>query len=106
MVYIYCIFVQVVLIKIIVDINECNVNNGGCEHSCTNTVGSYTCSCNTGYQLNLGHCSGNLLYCSRKLLCIINMQILMSAIVIKVGVDILVSILLVVITVSVILAIV
>ena len=94
-------------IIIIVDINECNVNNGGCEHSCTNTVGSYTCSCNTGYQLSLGqHCSGNLLHCSRKLLCIINMQILMSAIVIKVGVDILVSILLVVITVSVILAIV
>ena len=47
---------------IIVDVNECNVNNGGCEHSCTNTDGSYTCSCNTGYQLSLGHCSGNLLY--------------------------------------------
>ena len=94
-----------VLIKIIVDINECNVNNGGCEHTCTNTVGSYNCSCNTGYQLSLGqHCSGNLIENYYALLII--MQIIMSAIVIKVGVDILVSILLVVITVSVILAIV
>ena len=95
-----------VLIKIIVDINECNVNNGGCEHTCTNTVGSYNCSCNTGYQLNLGHCSGNLLYVVENYYALLIMQIIMSAIVIKVGVDILVSILLVVITVSVILAIV
>ena len=59
---IYILYICPGCIKIIVDINECNVNNGGCEHSCTNTVGSYTCSCNTGYQLSLGHyCSGNLI---------------------------------------------
>ena len=31
------------------DVNECAVNNGGCEQICTNTIGSRTCSCGTGY---------------------------------------------------------
>ena len=34
------------------DINECNTNNGGCSHSCTNTEGSYYCSCDEGYVLD------------------------------------------------------
>ena len=33
------------------DVNECNSNNGNCAQVCTNTVGSYSCSCNTGYRL-------------------------------------------------------
>ena len=39
---------------------ECGTDNGGCEQNCVNTVGSYTCSCNTGYTLNSdGHnCDG------------------------------------------------
>ena len=47
-----------------VDINECNTNNGGCDTTCTNTVGSYECSCNTGYELNndLHHCDGKKMY--------------------------------------------
>ena len=44
------------------DINECEVNNGGCSHDCTNTLGSYSCSCAHGYVLvsrdDLGHCEG------------------------------------------------
>ena len=45
---------------VITDINECNQGNGGCEHTCNNTIGSYYCTCNTGYQLSKGkHCSGN-----------------------------------------------
>ena len=27
------------------DVNECLVNNGGCEETCTNTLGSFQCSC-------------------------------------------------------------
>ena len=34
------------------DINECKTNNGGCQHSCSNTVGSYSCTCNGGYELH------------------------------------------------------
>ena len=33
------------------DVNECQINNGGCEQVCTNTESSYECSCNSGYQL-------------------------------------------------------
>ena len=36
----------------ILDINECLTNNGGCQHTCTNSIGSYSCSCNTGYVLD------------------------------------------------------
>ena len=36
---------------IIPDINECITNNGGCEHNCTNTIGSYLCFCNIGFKL-------------------------------------------------------
>ena len=44
------------------DINECLSDNGGCHHNCHNSVGSYSCSCNNGYQLNSdGHtCEGRL----------------------------------------------
>ena len=31
--------------------NECNVNNGYCAQSCTNTIGSYSCSCLNGFLL-------------------------------------------------------
>ena len=37
---------------LLTDINECLVNNGGCGHNCRNTIGSYNCYCNTGYQLH------------------------------------------------------
>lgn len=33
------------------DIDECLVNNGGCDHFCRNTVGSFECSCQKGYKL-------------------------------------------------------
>ncbi|XP_050541159.1 sushi, von Willebrand factor type A, EGF and pentraxin domain-containing protein 1 [Daktulosphaira vitifoliae] len=34
-----------------VDINECAINNGGCQQKCINNPGSYACSCNIGYEL-------------------------------------------------------
>ncbi|XP_078585297.1 uncharacterized protein LOC144867284 isoform X2 [Branchiostoma floridae x Branchiostoma japonicum] len=34
------------------DIDECAAENGGCEQNCTNTIGNFSCSCQTGYKLN------------------------------------------------------
>lgn len=44
------------------DINECLIDNGGCVHDCTNTVGSYKCSCRAGFNLksNNRDCKGSL----------------------------------------------
>ena len=49
-----------VLISFIADIDECSLDNDGCEHNCINTVGSFFCSCNTGYALTLDgkNCTG------------------------------------------------
>ena len=33
------------------DIDECSEDSDGCAQNCVNTIGSYTCSCNTGYNL-------------------------------------------------------
>uniref|UniRef100_A0A8C8RBZ5 Growth arrest specific 6 n=1 Tax=Pelusios castaneus TaxID=367368 RepID=A0A8C8RBZ5_9SAUR len=33
------------------DINECNVQNGGCNQVCLNSLGSYRCTCYSGYTL-------------------------------------------------------
>jgi len=32
-------------------VDECATNNGGCAHICTNTDGSFVCSCRTGFTL-------------------------------------------------------
>ena len=48
----------------VLDINECETDNGGCEHICTNTQSSFYCSCQNGYEL-LHHlfCSGISITC-------------------------------------------
>ena len=46
------------------DVNECNANNGGCEHTCENVDGSFQCGCDTGYMLDADGltCDGKCLY--------------------------------------------
>ena len=51
-------------ITIIIDINECELSNGGCDQRCTNIPGSYRCTCIAGYNLNSGSriCEGTYIY--------------------------------------------
>ena len=34
-----------------IDVNECALENGGCEHTCVNRAGSYRCECDQGFTL-------------------------------------------------------
>ena len=45
------------------DIDECSSGVHNCAQNCTNTVGSYTCSCRSGYRLNNDglRCDGQML---------------------------------------------
>lgn len=46
-----------------IDIDECvRFNNGGCEHDCHNSNGSFSCTCRAGYTLKKDHlsCAGML----------------------------------------------
>ena len=53
--------VQSLLCYTHLDENECLTGDDFCAQNCSNTVGSYTCTCNTGYTLNSdGYtCNGN-----------------------------------------------
>jgi len=33
------------------DVDECEVRNGGCQQLCSNSAGSYACTCETGFVL-------------------------------------------------------
>ena len=48
---------------LVVDINECMSNNGGCEQICVNNIGSYSCDCHEGYDVDVDglNCSGMLI---------------------------------------------
>ncbi len=39
-------------IIISIDIDECITDNGGCNQTCINNNGSYTCLCHQGYEIN------------------------------------------------------
>ena len=44
---------------LISDINECELDNGGCDQTCMNINGSFECSCSSGYTLrNNAQCIG------------------------------------------------
>lgn len=34
------------------DKDECSKNNGGCQHECLNSLGSYECQCRSGFVLH------------------------------------------------------
>ena len=34
------------------DVDECASDTDNCQHNCHNNVGSYTCTCMSGYRLN------------------------------------------------------
>ena len=44
-------FIMTLTLSVLTDIDECATGNGGCYHNCENSVGSYSCSCRTGYTL-------------------------------------------------------
>ena len=48
----------------LLDVNECTKSSDGCEQICTNTVGSFECSCDSGFVLDDNHlsCNGKSLY--------------------------------------------
>ena len=48
-----------------IEIDECHRGTDLCEHNCTNTAGSYNCSCVVGYYLetNNHNCTGTTLEC-------------------------------------------
>ena len=48
------------------DINECMQSSSVCEQSCTNTIGSFVCGCNTGFELQSDGISCNGELCAGK----------------------------------------
>ena len=49
-----------IIFNSIIDVNECLTNNGGCNANalCTNTIGSRTCRCKTGFTGDGVNCQG------------------------------------------------
>lgn len=41
------------MMMVLADVDECKKNNGDCTQSCVNTKGSFTCTCNPGFQLGV-----------------------------------------------------
>ena len=56
------------------DINECNDIPSPCEDVCTNTIGSYACSCSSSgeYVTEDGRCSGDVIVIAMMVLLIIH----------------------------------
>ena len=48
--------------NLVVDVDECRENNGGCSHLCINTEGSFHCGCPSGLYLEDTNktCDGSL----------------------------------------------
>ncbi|KAK7898312.1 hypothetical protein WMY93_019165 [Mugilogobius chulae] len=51
------------------DVDECASRNGGCDHDCNNTMGSYRCSCHHGYTLSGRHLCNDVNECEDPSVC-------------------------------------
>ena len=53
--------VNIQTLMLLLDIDECLIDNGGCDQICNNTDGSFYCSCYSGFTLNYDGftCDGN-----------------------------------------------
>ena len=40
-----------IIFMVFIDIDECVLDQDICQHTCINTVGSYYCDCEKGYEL-------------------------------------------------------
>ena len=58
-----------VIMFLTLEINECHINNGGCEHICTNTLGSFQFSCRNGYRLSSNGQTCNYKNCHYIIIC-------------------------------------
>ena len=58
-------FGVIIIVTIHTDVNECAFDNGGCQHDCINSGGSYRCECQQGYILQSDgmSCEGKSLGC-------------------------------------------
>jgi len=53
------VLVDIIATRVVADIDECAANNETCDHLCTNTPGSFYCSCFPGYEkYGETHCAG------------------------------------------------
>ena len=63
------------------DIDECSEGTSGCDHNCTNTDGSYYCTCMDGYVLESDNhtCTGDdyVLYTTKLLNIIVYIGVIM-----------------------------
>ena len=67
------------------DVNECAENIDNCEHTCENTVGSFLCGCNAGYELTSdGRTCQGMNMCSYRWVCsIIIVKSILTAVLFK-----------------------
>ena len=55
--------VIIIINFISIDINECDQESDSCQQHCNNTIGSYVCYCDDGYQLDEDtFCIGNIMH--------------------------------------------